>query len=204
MGTLPLIKLHDYECLKESLYYLKVKELREIVEKLKLSNKGRKKQIIKRILYFIKMGKELVEPQIPVISCAQAGKIYPLSSETLILKGSYKNDLKTRLFFKKLVGDHFHFTAFGIDWLNERWLKGNPPTYQEFADMWIIEKEKRKKNKKSPKKEWAYINFVQNFLKAYPNSSHKVLTSAWNLEREQHKKKAYEILEAVFSMNERF
>ncbi len=62
----------------------------------------------------------------------------------MILKGSYKNDLKTRLFFKNIVGDHFHFTAFGIDWINEKWMEGNPPTYRDYATMWQSEVDRRK------------------------------------------------------------
>ena len=105
----------------------------------------------------------------------------------MILKGSYKNDLKTRLFFKSIIGDHFHFTAFGIDWINARWFAGNPPTYQEFADMWITESEKRVLEGSVPKKEWAYINFTQKFIAQVPNASRQQLLYAWETERGHNK-----------------
>ena len=68
-----------------------------------------------------------------------------------MLKGGYKNDLKTRIFFKSIIGDYFHFTAFGIDWLKEQWMKGEPPTYKKFADMWTKEYAYREANGSSQK-----------------------------------------------------
>ncbi|XVN42631.1 MAG: hypothetical protein RCG15_08655 [Candidatus Rickettsia vulgarisii] len=64
------------------------------------------------------------------------GVVYHLHPNTLMLKGSYKNDLRNRQFFKQLIGEHFHFTAIAIDWLNDRWMQGlpPPPTYQEFLE----------------------------------------------------------------------
>ena len=111
-----------------------------------------------------------------------------------MLKGNYKNDLKTRLFFKKIIGEHFHFTAFGIDWLNERWMLGNPPTYQEFADMWEDEYRKRQKTPASAKEEWAYIRFVQGYLIHSPESSRDALNTAWENERQRHKSIAKSML----------
>ncbi len=49
-------------------------------------------------------------------------------------------------------------SAFGIDWLNERWMDGNTPTYQEFADMWEAGYRRRKERGEKPKEEWAYIS----------------------------------------------
>ena len=112
-----------------------------------------------------------------------------LDKETLMLKGAYKNDLKTRLFFKQLIGEYFHFTAFGIDWLNDRWMEGKPPTYQEFAEMWHKEYEKRKKTPVPPKEEWAYINFVQNSLSISPTASQESINHAWECERQKQKAK---------------
>lgn len=143
--------------LKKALLFLKMAELRDVCARLYLPTQGTKNVLIAWILHFIKTGEIIKEPKIPDASKAKRGNNYSLSPETLILKGAYKNDLKTRLFFKTLIGEYFHFTAFGIDWLNARWLEGKPPTYQEFAQMWKSEYARREKEGTTPKEEWAYI-----------------------------------------------
>lgn len=176
-----------YAILKKSLVFLHMGELREISRRLSLVDKGNKRAIILRILHFLSTGERLSVPKFPEASRAQRGKEYPLAPTTQMLKGSYKNDLKTRLFLKKLIGNHFHFTAFGIDWLNDRWMEGNPPTYQEFAHMWQGEHEKRKKMPAAPKEEWAYINFIQKTLQNSPELSRESVIDAWERERQKHK-----------------
>ena len=168
--------------LKESLTFLHVSELKTILEKRRLPIDGKKMALIHRILHFLETGKIIHFPKIPDISKARKGGDYTLTPNTLMLKNSYKNDLATRLFFKKLIGEYFHFTAFGIDWINEKWLAGNPPTYREFADMWKVEYARRQANSAAPKEEWAYINFVQK----YGNAPHNEIVNAWNKERARH------------------
>lgn len=162
-------------------------ELKDLAIRLSLLDKGNKMMIIMRILYFLQTGQKLTMSKFPEKSCAKKGKNYPLERATLMLKGSYKNDLETRLFFKRMIGEHFHFTAFGIDWLNHRWMEGNPPTYDEFAIMWQDEYEKRLKIPASPKQEWAYINFVKNFLLESSEATRDSINKAWECEREKHK-----------------
>ena len=180
--------------LNTSLNFLHVSELREICTKLAILDKGKKDAIILRIVHFLQTGEIIKEPKIPAISLAQRGQNYALQPDALILKGAYKNDLNTRLFFKKLIGDHFHFTAFGQDWIMERWLAGNPPAHQEFADMWQKEYTKRKTIPSIPKAEWAYINFTQKFMQQYPKASHTDIITAWEAERQKHKKIVDQIL----------
>jgi hypothetical protein len=180
--------------LRESLTFLHVSELREVAAQLNLESKGSKMAIVMRILVFMKTGQKLISPKFPDCSCAKRGQRDPLEATAFMLKGSYKNDLKTRFFFKKIIGEHFHFTAFGIDWLNERWMLGDPPTYQEFADMWEHEYRKRQKTPASPKEEWAYIRFVQGYLNDFPESSRNDLNAAWENERKRHKSIVQSIL----------
>lgn len=188
-------KKAEIASLKKSLMFLHVGELRDLSAQLSLVDKGNKKVIIFRICHFFLTGEKLKVPKFPKESCAQRGKTYPLKANGLMLKGAYKNDLKTRIFFKRLVGSHFHFTAFGIDWLNERWMEGNPPTYLEFANMWEEEYYRRKENPVAPKEEWAYINFVRNFLTHSPEASKACVYQAWKDEREKNKAKAYQQIE---------
>lgn len=173
--------------LKNSLTFLHVSELKAVAAKLFLSDKGNKMTLILRILHFFRTGEKLEASKFPSVSMAKRGRIYPIHPTTFMLKGSYKNDLQTRLFFKQLIGSHFHFTAFGIDWLNHRWMDSLPPTYQEFADMWQEEYERRKNRPEPPKEEWCYIRFVQKFLQTFPEASRECLNSEWESERQKHK-----------------
>ena len=182
--------------LRKSLTFLHVDELREIADKLVLLNKGSKMPLIMRILHFTRTGEKLTAPKFPQSSCAKRRQSYLLEQSTLMLNGNYKNDLKTRLFFKKIIGAHFHFTAFGIDWLNERWMIGNPPTYQEFADMWENEYRKGQKTPALPKEEWAYIRFIQRYLTQSPDSTRDHLNKAWENERQKHKN----IIKSIFDI----
>jgi hypothetical protein len=184
----------EFTVIRNSLTFLHVDELRKVAKKLGLLDKGSKMTIILRILHFKKTGEMLAAPQFPKCSYSQKGQIYPLEISTLMLKGSYKNDLKNRLFFKEVIGNHFHFTAFGIDWLNERWMLGDPPTYQEFANMWKDEYTKRQKTPASPKEEWAYIQFTQNYSTQSSETYRDHLNIAWEHERQRHKNIITEML----------
>ena len=189
----------QYSILKTALDFLHVEELKVICTGLSIPDKGKKGQIILRILHFIETGTIITEPKIPNVSLAKLGQEYDLAPNSLILKGAYKNDLLTRNFFKKLIGSYFHFTAFGIDWINEKWLAGMPPTYQEFADMWVGEYKRRKSEGSCPKTEWAYINFVQNFIKINPNTTKDRILKAWEAKRIKQKEIVNDILRRVIA-----
>lgn len=181
----------ELAALKQSLLFFHVSELRELAEFLSLESFGNKMGLILRVLHYLETGEKLKVLKFPKESCAKKGENYSLQEQALMVKGAYKNDLKTRLFFQKIIGSHFHFTAFGIDWLNERWLKGSPPTYKEFAEMWQEEYQRRKISPASPKEEWAYIRFIQAFVRDFPEASRESAHKAWNEERERHKTAVY-------------
>jgi hypothetical protein len=122
--------------LYDALLFLHVADLRGVCDRLGIDNGGLKPFLIDKIVHFYETGEILSASVVPQVSLAKKGVAYPLHVDTLMLKGAYKNDLKTRLFFKSIIGEYFHFTVFGIDWLNDRWLAGLPPTYGEFATFW--------------------------------------------------------------------
>jgi hypothetical protein len=98
---------------------------------------------------------------------------------------------------KKMIGDHFHFTAYGIDWIEDRWLKGNPPTYLEFGIFWEQECLKRLEKRETPKEEWAYINFTQRFLDLKPTASKAEILSTWEKEQAKHVRLVKELLKSI-------
>lgn len=175
----PLLNKHDLAILLQTLYFLKVSDLQKTCHCFFLSESGKKGELIERIIIFITTGQIKTPQVIPSQSLQKNYPSQPLSPNSLILYGGYKNDFATREFFKKLIGSQFHFTAFGVDWLNDRWLKGNPPTYQEFADYWLKETKRRKKIKAEPKKEWAYISFLQQMNEVIPQASRAQLMQEW-------------------------
>lgn len=187
--------MDDLQILQQALLYLKMSELRERCLRLGLAEKGKKLVLIDRILAFVQTGERKTPSTFPESSKAKRGMKYPLHPSTLILKNAYKNDLKTRIFLKSLVGDHFHFTAYGIDWIDERWYAGRPPSYQEFAHFWQSEYLKREKVKVPPKKEWAYINFVQNYLLQKPDAAKDEIHSSWDEEQ----KRQLRVVDAILS-----
>lgn len=182
--------MKNFDELKNSLLYFHVSELKTLCKQLDLPVGGEKIMLVDRIVSYV-INKKVIQPtKFPIKVCAKKGTIYGLTDQSLILYGNYKNDLKTRIFMKKLVGEHFHFTAYGIDWIKKRWASGNTPTYKQFALFWQNEYLKRKEQPASPKPEWAYINFVQSYLAKKPKSSRQELMIAWEQERQDKVKNA--------------
>lgn len=193
----PLLSKADCGVLSEALLFFNMKELPRFCEGLGLPSKGKKMILITRILTFIETGEIVREPKIPQVSCASKGEKYELRENAKMLHGSFKNDAATRAFFKKLVGAHFHYTVFGLDWLQERWLAGKPPTYAEFATFWQEEYLARKKHKSEMKREWALLHFVRFFLEKYPNAEREDVVLAWKQERSRQVSIGEEILRKV-------
>lgn len=179
--------LNDQEIvtLTQALQYLNMAELAQICKLFAVPDDGKKGAVIERIVAFVKTGEILKKPVMPAVSKGKKGSEAKLEPDERILYGVYKNDARTRAFFKKLIGEHFHFTAFGVDWIHKRWMAGNPPTYAEYAAFWQTEYTVRKKQKAMPKEEWAYISFIQRFVEEYPEASKAVITDAWHKERQK-------------------
>lgn len=180
--------------LHDALHFMKMAELKKACAMLELPDTGKKGALIERIMTFLTTGNITQSKTIPPRSRAKNYSPQPLKPSALMLYGSYKNDLATRTFFKRLIGPHFHFTAFGVDWLEEHWLKGNPPTYQEYADYWVKETARRKKQKANPKDEWRFIKFVQETHDTDPDASRTAVMHAWKQKQKEQATFAFELL----------
>jgi len=55
----------------------------------------------------------------------------------------------------------------------------------------------RKNKQATPNKEWAYLNFVQSYLKKHPKCTHQDISRGWEKERLAQKKIANAILDKV-------
>lgn len=196
--SFPLLNRSDEQKLTEALHYLNMSELRDTVQKLDLPIKGKKALLIAAIMYFIQTGKIKKRLEMPAASRAGKGSIHPIAVDVKMLYGAYKNDEQTRMFFKKIIGDYFHFTAFGIDWLQERWMGGNPPTYGEFAHFWKKEYVLRKNIKSPLKREWAYLSFIRAYTEKNPEATKTEVLSAWEKQRGEKVQEASKILSTVW------
>ena len=193
----PLLPEKEHTKFYDALHFMKMSELKKGCLLISLPHSGNKNELIIRIMNFIQTGHITQLPKMPPQSLAKNRPPQSLIPSGLMLYGAYKNDAKSREFFKTLIGNHFHFTAFGIDWLNARWHQGNPPTYQEFALYWIDETQKNKHEKRPPKKEWAYINFLQRMQRDNPLKSKDELMAYWQKIQAQHADYALSILESI-------
>lgn len=166
--------------------YLYVDELRDYCKKLSLQHTGTKIDLIERIMCYVSYGKVLKVNQLPAQSMGNSKIQQEITLDTLMLKNVYKNDMKNRIFFKQIIGNHFHFTAHAIKWLKMRWHQGNPPTYREFIQIW----QKIYDNTYKPLNEWAYIIFIQN----NKNLTKNELLTEWHKARSFHKQKVENII----------
>ena len=189
-----LLNIDQQKELFAALLYLNMRELKSICLHFGLPTKSEKIKLIENIELYLTTGKITLQEQIPTASKAKPRTTYPLAPETMILKGSFKNDLQTRIFLKSLIGNHFHYTAYGIDWIKDHWMQGTPPTYAQFAIYWQTEYQARQTIKAPMKVEWAYLNFLDRYQKQYPTASKSQAIAAWKIEREIHVAKVKEML----------
>ncbi len=181
MNRLGHLSKKQQEALFSDMLYLNMAELRALCMKLALPKKGKKLHLIEVIKTFLLTGETLKEVPLPQVSCGKGpAKLLP---DERILHGSHKNDLRTRIFLKKLIGNHFHYTAWGLDWIRERWEQGKPPTYQEFADAWQANYVVTQEQKHPPKKEWALIRFCMAYAEKHPEASRAEIIGAWKVVR---------------------
>lgn len=189
----------DKKELFDSLNYMKMEELKVFCDKQFIPTDGKKGVIIRRIKHYLITGKIVKTAPLPEKSKAKKTDVRLLKPTALILSGLYKNDDETRAFMKKLVGKHFHFTSYGQDWIKLKWEEGLPPTYAQFAKFWQDEFLRRKspEYKACPKDEWAYLNFLQRYLKLHPNASRNEMASQWNKIRNVKANNAIKILMSI-------
>jgi len=139
--------------------------------------------IANNIIAFLSTGKQIYVAKVPAISKAKPNTTYPIHKNALMLKGNFKNTGKHKEFLKQLIGNNYKTKVAGIDWLNKRWLQGNPPTYAQFAEFY-------KTIANQPLQEKASLrlnNFTKNYAKQNPNASMQQITQKWEEVRLHHK-----------------
>lgn len=170
----------DQKKFQESIYYLKVDELKRVCGRLGLAQTGSKAELIQSVFKFYGLKEKTL---LPKSFEKYAGK---LSQETHILPGYYSNGQKSREIFKQLIGDHFHFTTYGMNWIKSQWVDEKYPTYKQFARFWQSEYDRRKSGESFKS---ADTNARVRFFRAKKGLglSKDELEALWQKERKRNK-----------------
>jgi hypothetical protein len=133
-------------------------ELRVLCKKYDLPVSGVKADLTARIIRYLETG-EIIHP-VPKIKYTFRDSDKEMALEAKVV--NYKNDAKTRAFFKKQIGSHFHFNVHLINFV-----KSNKNlTYEGLVQEWLAE-EKRRENPNYKTKIHAsceYNRFIREFF----------------------------------------
>lgn len=157
-------------------YWLK-QELIKFCRNNKLSTTGSKIELTERIYQFLKTGCK--KDQITKSAKKTLDSINRLTLDTPVI--NYKNDAITRQFFKKHIGNHFHFNSYLRKFTNKSLIE--KLTYGDLIKGWIAE-EARKKSpdyKANIDKQFQYNQFIQDFFINEKNKTLQDAIKAWNL-----------------------
>ncbi len=183
----------DRRALCTSIYYLKVEELGQICAALTVSPRGAKGTLAKRILNAVGVADEdgrAISTGRETRFSRYTGELDP---ETHILPGHYTNGPKMRAKLRTMIGDHFSFTNYGMEWIRERWLEESYPSFTEFASFWQGEYNRRRAGGEF---ESLVTNARVRFFRAMEGQglSRDDLERAWQNERRSHVETVSQIL----------
>ncbi|MEO0335653.1 MAG: hypothetical protein AAF202_04635 [Pseudomonadota bacterium] len=174
----------------ESIYYLKVDELKTISGELGATKKGAKADLIHAILLHLGISAAVKKPQSKKFAKYQG----PLKPEKYILPGHYTNGAASREKLRRLIGEHFSFTTFGMDWIKAQWAESSYPTFQQFAKFWQAEFNRRQAGGSFQS---AMTNARVRFFRENKGLSKSQLEKGWEKERKRHKSRILELLNDV-------
>lgn len=159
-----------------SFYWLK-QELIEFCRKNQLLMTGSKNELTERISHFLKTGKQ--NNHVSKQSSNGLDSDNDLTFDTPVI--NYKNDAKTGQFFKKHIGQHFHFNAYLRQFAKERPLE--KLTYGDLIKGWIVaESLKKDPNYKTTiDKQFQYNQFIRDFFTHEKGKTQLEAINAWHL-----------------------
>ena len=163
--------------LTEAIYFLKIDELKEIAGMLDVPPKGKKGDILNQI--FAVFG--IASDDFSVIDVFTLPAQHPsdASPATHIMPQHYTNGKAARALFKDLIGPHFTFTGYGMEWIKACWAADIYPSYEAFAEFWRNETERRKTG--------AFKSLSTNrrvrFFRQHKGMERPALEQAWSDER---------------------
>ncbi|MEM0911360.1 MAG: hypothetical protein AAGJ37_10325 [Pseudomonadota bacterium] len=193
----------EFQILEKAIYFLKVDELKHICGELECSASGQKQDIIDAILQAVKSAPRKTKNVLSQPNALQSIQAKRRSDDqsrkdpdVFIIPGKYTNNRVQREKFKQLIGGHFSFTSFGMDWIKQQWEKGKYPSYDEFAAFWQAEYERRKKGGSfTSKATLQRVTFFREMKGKYPSKT--ALESAWKEKREEQASIALSLLQSL-------
>ena len=155
-------------------YYYKKSELVTFCRQNNLAQNGLKQILTERIYIFLSTGKKTFSK---TKSCTFRDSDLPLQKTTYVK--NYVNNLKTRQFFKKHIGSHFHFTVHLMSFIKKN--AGKKLTYEDLIKEWKREHIRKKDpNHKRPiSKSCEYNQFFRDFFSKEKDRSRKDAIQAW-------------------------
>ena len=142
-------------------WYWYKEEFIEFCRQYKLKTIGRKPELKTRIEYFIKTGNPPVENKQHKSKSKKSLQQLPKNINEPI-PDNYTSSELFRTYFKSIIGDHFHFTAYMM-----AYIKTHPGiTFKEYVDEWQREHQKRKNKSYKPDimKSCEYNQYIRDFF----------------------------------------
>jgi len=171
-------------------YYWYLNELVAFCRQHGLATSGQKLDLVARIEGYLR-GERDAETHSERTRKRSAAAIRsgPITLDTAVTD-DYKCDAETRVFFKSMIGKHFHFTAHLQQFRREQQRMGVRLTYGDLVREWVAEYERRKdpNYRSSIARSWEYNQFVRDFMGDKPRNTGKEISEAaqaWNVIRVQ-------------------
>ncbi|MCD4720156.1 MAG: SAP domain-containing protein [Desulfobacula sp.] len=169
-------------------WYWYKKELVEFCKQNKLKTTGRKPELTTRIAYFLKTGHAPKESNIKSLKTKNSIQVLPNSMNNPIPENYTSSELY-RKYFKSIIGNHFHFTAYMM-----QYIKATPGiTFKQYINEWKKEHERRKEKNYKPDimKSCEYNQYIRNFFEKNKNLSLKDAIKCWKHKKSQPGKNKY-------------
>lgn len=189
----------NLQALESAIYFLKVTELKQLCESHALCAKGSKQDLINTLLCFAKgEGAATLNAIQSSAEKSLRANADNFDESIYMVPGKYRNNRASRTILTELIGRHFTFTAYGMDWVKAEWHAGRCPSYLEFADYWQTEYERRKaRGDFASKQTLQRVNFFRTMKEK--NLSREALEAAWAKKRAEQAAIALSLFEKLQS-----
>ncbi|MCD4756590.1 SAP domain-containing protein [bacterium] len=163
----------------QDFYWLKV-ELVDFCREIGISGSGGKIEIAGRIEKYLKTGK--IENKKSKNGGKKRGNIQKTPENiNEVIPDNYTSSQLFREYFKSIIGQHFHFTAY-----MKKYMETHPGiTFKEYVNEWQAEYERRKNKNYHPKimKSCEYNQYIRDFFKDNPNKTRNEAIKYWKIKK---------------------
>ncbi|GAA0778579.1 hypothetical protein E1180_19815 [Roseibium denhamense] len=135
---------HDLETLEKAIYFLKVPELKELLAEAGFPPLGSKQEMVTALLAAVRGDlKAGATAKMSEAEKALRKSASNYDAKTQIVPGVFTNNQAHRMILRGLIGSHFAYTTYGMDWIKAKWHEGICPSFEDFAAYWQGEYERR-------------------------------------------------------------